>query len=812
MSNMKNTLLKVLAIIISCYAVANFTSCSDKNAYDDSELRKAINDLQERVEALETVKNALDNKLLIDDVATIADGYIITFSDGSKVTIENKEIPETKECYIKSITVTESKVTFYLSDNSSFDIPLSTPIEIEFGETENIVMMEGQTRSISYRVISETTNVEIEALSSADIKVRVISDGENNKSGHIEVSVLQKTDEFSKVVVIANNGKQVVMRKLTFTNEGIGIYDNAQKVAESNSPNIALEFVTSEPYNVIIPAEAQSWISLISSRASLERESISLALKTNYGATRSADITVQSTESPMKVIFHVTQRQEQGADERLALIEFFNATGIQIDPSTPIQNFPGVTVDPVSGHVTGIEIYEFKSELPKSISCFTELRKLKISVAHITRIPNEIEALSQLEELHLRAPFRGQAYIQGEIPEVIGRLKSLKRLDLGCHQIDALSSNFTNLEKLEALYLDFNKFSGEIPNTIFQLPNLRDINFYYNDLSGKIPSSISNLTKLESLDLSVNGLSGNIPSELFALSNLKLLHLILNNMSGEISPDICNLVNLESLYLADNQFSGPIPENIGNLKNLRSLSFESNKMTGTLPASVLNLQQLEFLGLFDNKFSGTIPSELGNISTLSDLRLALNEFTGTIPASLANVKFLWLNDNKLTGAIPESFINRSDWRNNWGVIVTGNDIDISTLKVKGPNKLSMYHDVANMQPYDISKEYAKHELTVIFQWNTGCQYFEDALNLIKSIYTEYKDKGLEVIGRTYSEDYPSIAANDMTWPTYYSQQLDYPCYVAPTITVVDKNEDVIFTDVIQDRATLPEVIRSYFNK
>lgn len=806
---MKKCFLKLLALVISCYAVAGFTSCSDNEVYDDSELRQAIGDLQKRVEALEAVKNAMANKLLVDDVTTVGSGYVITFSDGSKVTIENKEIPEAKECYIRDIIVSESNVTFYLSDDSIFSIPLSIPIDIEFGETGDIVMMAGQTRSISYSVISETDDVEIEALSSADIKVRVIADSDNNKTGRLEISVLNETDQFSKVVVIANNGKRIVMRKLTFTNEGIGVYDNTQKVAEPDASEIELEFVTSEPFEVVIPADAQSWISPVTGRG-LEREIISLELKPNYGAIRSANVTVQSTVSHMKVVFNVTQRQEKGADEKLALIELLAAAGIKVDASVPIQNFPGVTVDPISGNVSEIELMELKGELPRSISSFPELRKLRIDIAHITRIPDEIAALTKLEELYLRAPFGGQEYIEGAMPEVVGKLKSLKKLHLGCHRMSALSSNFTNLEKLESLNLEFNRFGGETLDTIFRLRNLREIDFYQNNLSGKIPSSISNLTKLESLNLCINKLTGNIPNELYALSSLKLLRLMINDMSGVLSPNICNLVNLETLDLSDNKFYGSIPENIGNLKKLRSLSLEGNSMSGSLPPSMANLRQLETLSVINNKFSGTIPPELGNISTLSYLNLAINEFSGSIPASLAPVETLWLYGNKLTGAIPEEIMKRSDWCNRWGRIVMDNDIDVSTLRFKGPDELDMYYDTAHTKRYDISQEYSKHNLVIIFQWTSSCSYFSEALSLVKSVYAKYKDRGLEVVGRTFSECSESIASNGMTWPTYYSPQLDYPYYVAPTITVVDKNRDVIFTDQIQDRATLPDVVEAYF--
>ena len=73
--------------------------------------------------------------------------------------------------------------------------------------------------------------------------------------------------------------------------------------------------------------------------------------------------------------------------------------------------------------------------------------------------------------------------------------------------------------------IDFsnNNFRGEVPKIIGRLKSLKGLNFSHNNLIGYIPSSFGNLTNLEWLDLSFNKLSGEIPMQLAELPWLEVL-------------------------------------------------------------------------------------------------------------------------------------------------------------------------------------------------------------------------------------------------------------------------------------------------
>ena len=70
-----------------------------------------------------------------------------------------------------------------------------------------------------------------------------------------------------------------------------------------------------------------------------------------------------------------------------------------------------------------------------------------------------------------------------------------------------------------------------------------------------------------------------------------------------------------------------------------------------------NLTDLKEMRLDDNDLTGAIP-ELGSLSNLRQLSLAENALTGAIPAglgALADLRELRLDNNRLTGVIPTEF-------------------------------------------------------------------------------------------------------------------------------------------------------------
>lgn len=195
-------------------------------------------------------------------------------------------------------------------------------------------------------------------------------------------------------------------------------------------------------------------------------------------------------------------------------------------------------------------------------------------------LPDEIGELTNLQSLFLPA-YGGDLTpnnIRGKIPNSIGNLKKLRNLNLLQNMITGtLPENMKYLSKIESLELagriDFNTgaflpydyISGEIPEWIGDLTNLRNIDLSNNHLSGSIPNSISKLTNLVSLQLNANQLSGVIPNELYKLEKLEHLMLTGNKLSGSLPSDFSKLLDIESLktaYIGANCLTGKIPDEI----------------------------------------------------------------------------------------------------------------------------------------------------------------------------------------------------------------------------------------------------------
>ncbi|KAI3799966.1 hypothetical protein L1987_35272 [Smallanthus sonchifolius] len=82
--------------------------------------------------------------------------------------------------------------------------------------------------------------------------------------------------------------------------------------------------------------------------------------------------------------------------------------------------------------------------------------------------------------------------------------------------------------------LSNNKFEGEIPNIIGNLNSLKVLNLSHNSLTGRIPQALGKISEIESLDLSWNQLIGEIPQSLANLTFLGFLNLSQNHLVGRI--------------------------------------------------------------------------------------------------------------------------------------------------------------------------------------------------------------------------------------------------------------------------------------
>ncbi|KAL0328652.1 UNVERIFIED_CONTAM: putative LRR receptor-like serine/threonine-protein kinase [Sesamum calycinum] len=243
-----------------------------------------------------------------------------------------------------------------------------------------------------------------------------------------------------------------------------------------------------------------------------------------------------------------------------------------------------------------------------------------------------------------------------------------------------------NLTYLTDLNLAQNYLTGPIPASIGNLNRMQYLSFGINALSGELPAELGLLTRLKIIvspcsfmAFGTNNFSGPLPSELGNLSRLTQLYFDSAGVTGPIPPSFANLRSLEKVWGSDNDLTGPIPDFIGNWSNLIQIRFQGNSFQSSIPPSFSNLTSLNDLRISDlsngnfsldflrnmnslatlvlrnNDISGSIPSYFGELQSLSLLDLSFNNLTGRIPDNLFNhsvLTRLFLGNNQLTGSLP----------------------------------------------------------------------------------------------------------------------------------------------------------------
>ncbi|XP_075481698.1 receptor-like protein kinase BRI1-like 3 [Primulina tabacum] len=250
----------------------------------------------------------------------------------------------------------------------------------------------------------------------------------------------------------------------------------------------------------------------------------------------------------------------------------------------------------------------------------------------------------------------------GEIPTELGAIcGTLNELDLSSNKLTGgLPSSFLSCSSLVSLNLGNNQLSGDFLNTVVSyLTSLKYLYAPFNNITGQVPHSLTNITRIQVLDLSSNALTGNVPSE-FCLKTsdppLEKLLLADNYFSGSVPSDFRLCKNLRTIDLSFNNLNDSIPQEIWTLPKLSDIIMWANSLTGSIPEGIcLNGGNLQTLILNNNFITGTLPNSIVNCTNLIWVSLSSNRLSGQIPSdvgNLVNLAILQLGNNSLTGAIP----------------------------------------------------------------------------------------------------------------------------------------------------------------
>ncbi|KAK9178998.1 hypothetical protein WN943_028192 [Citrus x changshan-huyou] len=246
--------------------------------------------------------------------------------------------------------------------------------------------------------------------------------------------------------------------------------------------------------------------------------------------------------------------------------------------------------------------------------------------------------------------------VVGVIPDELWNLTSLFNLNLGQNYLTGpLSPSVGNLTAMQYLNLAINALSGELPKELGQLTELLILGIGANNFSGPLPSELGSLSKLQELYIDSAGVSGEIPSSFANLQSLTKWWASDTRLTGRIPDFIGNWSKLTALRFQGNSFNGPIPSSFSNLTSVTELRISDLSNGSSKLAFIRDMKSLSILELRNNNISDSIPSNIGEYRSLQHLDLSFNNLGGSIPDSLFNLSsltHLFLGNNKLNGTLP----------------------------------------------------------------------------------------------------------------------------------------------------------------
>ncbi|KAF5464162.1 hypothetical protein F2P56_014258 [Juglans regia] len=337
---------------------------------------------------------------------------------------------------------------------------------------------------------------------------------------------------------------------------------------------------------------------------------------------------------------------------------------------------------------------QFTSILPMLNSTYSYLSYLDISHNDISStIPKGLGNIADLKTLLM-----ANNSFYGQIPCELSH--ATVTLDLSHNLFTGSLPVCLNLPELEHLYLQGNKFTGSIPEVLFNSSSLLTLDMRDNSFSGSISIEIKQLQDLKVLLLSGNRFTGIIPNQLCLLKMISIMDLSKNAFSGTIPQCFNNIyfgkigathfdyfirdggfLNLHripytykglleksvKIYREFIYFDGEVE--IEFVTKYRSLSYKGsvlalmsgldlscNNLTGGIPLELGQISSIIALNLSYNQLDGTIPKTFSHLSLLESLDLSHNTLSGEIPSELIDLNFLAVFNvahNNLSGKVPD---------------------------------------------------------------------------------------------------------------------------------------------------------------
>ena len=221
-------------------------------------------------------------------------------------------------------------VIFILADGTEFKVPRYSALSIEFDVEGPVTLLPHSNLKIGYTIITEeTSNLSIEAISSADLKVAVSKTTET--TGTLDIISGESVDEFSRILVLVSNGEKTIMKSISFgETSGLRVTNGLVREVPAAGEDVEIKVESQMEYVVSIPESDKGWISHVSTRA-WRQESIILTVAENKGGQRSSLIDLKDETGRVQQSVRIIQSAGvSGSDPENLTKIYYKSTDGQI--------------------------------------------------------------------------------------------------------------------------------------------------------------------------------------------------------------------------------------------------------------------------------------------------------------------------------------------------------------------------------------------------------------------------------------------------------------------------------------------------
>ncbi|XP_057783683.1 receptor-like kinase TMK4 [Salvia miltiorrhiza] len=261
--------------------------------------------------------------------------------------------------------------------------------------------------------------------------------------------------------------------------------------------------------------------------------------------------------------------------------------------------------------------------IPDIFDSFPNLQDLRLSYNNLTgSLPGSFSG-SEIRNLWLNNQDQG---LSGSI-DVLSDMSQLSQVWLHANAFSGGIPDLSKCTNLFDLQLRDNRFTGIVPPSLINLPNLLNITLQNNKLQGpypKFPDRIqTNLgPTTNSFCLDQPGPCDPQVSALLDVAGALGYPMALaeawegNNACQEWRFIICDSQrrNVTLVNMGKQGFSGTISPAFANLTSLRTLVLSDNRLTGEIPSVLTTLPQLQTFDVSNNNLTGPILSFPHNVS------------------------------------------------------------------------------------------------------------------------------------------------------------------------------------------------------